>query len=94
MGALEPCGEAGHEIGIVLEVVASTQELANAICATARSTLLHYPYAGRKSTAGNLAFLYSPSDIPCGAVYRFSVYHLVEVDDPCELFQTEYRALK
>ena len=94
MGALEPIGKPGHEIGVVAEVVAETQELANAICATARSTLLHYPYAGRKSTAGNLAFPYSPSDIPCGPVYKFSVYHLVAVDDPCELFRTEYRKLQ
>lgn len=93
MGTLEPFGEPGHEIGVVAEVVAPTQELANAICATARSTMLHYPYAGRKSTAGNLAFLYSPSDIACGPVYKFTVYHLVEVDHPCELFRTEYRKL-
>jgi hypothetical protein len=93
MRSLEPIGRPGHEIGVVMEVVAETQELANAICATARSTMLHYPYAGRKSTAGNLAFLYSPSDIPCGPVYRFSIYHLVEVDDPCELFTTEYKRL-
>ena len=81
-------------IGVVAEVVAPTQELANAICATARSTMLHYPYAGRKSTAGNLAFLYSPSDIACGPVFKFTVYHLVEVEDPCELFRTEYRKLQ
>jgi hypothetical protein len=56
--------------------------------------MLHYPYPGRKSTAGNLAFLYSPSDIACGPVYKFSVYHLVEVDDPRELFTTEYRKLE
>jgi len=93
MGSLEPSGEPGHEIGVVAEVVAPTQELANAICATARSTMLHYPYPGRKSTAGNLAFLYSPSDISCGPVYKFTVYHLVDVDDPCELFRTEYREL-
>jgi hypothetical protein len=93
MGSLEPLGEPGHEIGVVMEVVAPTQELANAICATARSTMLHYPYAGRKSTAGNLAFLYSPSDIACGPVYKFSVYHLVEVEDPCELFRIDYRKL-
>lgn len=94
MGDLEPLGRPGHEIGVVVEVVASTQELASAICATARSTMLHYPYPGRKSTAGNLAFLYSPSDIACGPVYKFSVYHLVEVDDPRELFTTEYRKLE
>ena len=93
MGRLEPDGKPGHEIGVLMEVVASTQELANAVCATARSTMLHYPYAGRKSTAGNLAFPYSPSDIQCGPVYKFTVYHLVEVEDPCELFRTEYRKL-
>ncbi len=93
MGDLEPLGRPGHEIGVVAEVVASTQELANAICATARSTMLHYPHPGRKSTAGNLAFLYSPSDVACGPVYKFTVYHLVEVDDPRELFRTEYRKL-
>ncbi len=94
MGSLEPDGEPGHEIGVVIEVVASTQEMANAICATARSTMLHYPYPGRKSTAGNLAFLYAPSDIPFGPVYKFTVYHLVEVDDPCELFRTDYLTLQ
>jgi hypothetical protein len=93
MGSLEPRGEPAHEIGVVMEVVASTQELANTICAAVRSTMLHYPFAGRKSTAGNLAFLYAPSDIPCGPVYKFSVYHLVEVDDPCELFRTKYLKL-
>jgi hypothetical protein len=76
-----------------MEVVASTQEMADAICASLRSTLLHYPYEGRKSTAGNLAFPYSPSDISCGPVYRFTIYHLVEVDSPDELFRTEYRTL-
>jgi hypothetical protein len=94
MGPLEPCADVGHEVGVLMEVVATTQELANVICAQARSTLLHYPYPGRKSTAGNLAFPYSPSDIPCGPVYRFTVYHLVEVDSPGELFETEYRTLQ
>jgi hypothetical protein len=53
---------------------------------SARSTMLHYGYPGRKSTAGNLAFPYSPSDISAGAVYKFNVYHLLQVDDPKSLF--------
>lgn len=48
--------------------------------------MLHYGYEGRRATAGNLAFPYSPSDFHAGEVYVFSVYHLIEVDDPCELF--------
>ena len=90
MGPLEPETEVSHELGIVIEVVAVTQELANTICAAVRSTLMHFPYKGRKATAGNLAFLYSPSDIPFGPVYKFTIYHLDFVADPCELFSTKF----
>lgn len=90
MGDLEPVKEVrSHELGIVIEVVANTQELANAICSVARSVMLHYGYPGRIATAGNLAFLYSPSDLKAGEVYEFSVYHLMEIDDPCETFPME-----
>lgn len=86
MGLLEPHPEAAHELGLVIEAVAKTQEIADTICSFARSTMLHFGYPGRKSTAGNLAFPYSPSDVSAGAVYTFNVYHLLEVDDPKRLF--------
>jgi len=88
MGELEPMRQAQqpHEIGLVIEVVAKTQALADTICSFARSTLLHIGYPGRQSTAGNLAFPYSPSDISHGMVYEFSVYHLLAVDDPLTPF--------
>ncbi len=89
MGALEPTPVPGHELGLVIEAVAPTQEVADTICSFARSTLLHYGYPGRKSTAGNLAFPYSPSDVSAGAVYQFNVHHLMEVDDPKALFPIE-----
>ncbi len=79
----------GHEIGVLLEVIGKTQELANSICATARSTFLHFGHEKRKSTAGNLAFPFAPSDIEFGPVYEFSVYHLMEIDE--NPFQIEYR---
>ena len=91
MGALEPeRGACPHELGIVIEAVAETQELADTICGFARSTMLHCSYPGRIATAGNLAFPFSPSDFRGGAVYRFSVYHTVEVKDPLELFPIEF----
>ena len=87
MGALEPeRTRASHELGLVMEVIAPDQEEANTVCSFFRSTLLHYGYPGRISTAGNLALLYSPSDISCGQVYEFNIYHLMEVDDPKSLF--------
>lgn len=93
MGALEPCRDIPHEVGVLFEVLAEDQETANALCASLRSTLLHYGYAGRKSTAGNLAFPFAPSDIPFGPVYEFSVYHLMEVCSAEQFFPIEMRTL-
>ena len=92
MGALEPLrgNPPSHEFGIIIEAVAATQELANTICASARSTMLHYGYEGRRATAGNLAFPYSPSDFKAGEVYAFSIYHLLQVDDPAAPFPIEF----
>lgn len=81
MGESEPTQTAGHELGIVLDVVAPTQEVANSVCSLVRSTLLHYGYENRIATAGNLAFPFSPSDIQCGEVYEFSIYHLIADSD-------------
>jgi len=92
MGELEPMrnNPKSHEYGIIIDAVASTQDLANTICSTARSTMLHYGYQGRRATAGNLAFPYSPSDFKAGEVYAFSVYHLLKTADPLALFPIEY----
>jgi len=91
MGELEPTPTTVgcHELGIVIEATAPTQAEADTICAFARSTLLHYGYEGRRATAGNLAFPYSPSDFHAGAVYEFSVYHLLQVEDGTALFPVE-----
>lgn len=87
MGDLEPLkNSVSHEIGLVIEVVADTQEKANAVLAFARATLLHCHYEGRMTTAGNIAFPFAPSDVSAGAVYKFAVYHLIEVEDPQKLF--------
>ena len=67
MGEAEPVMTIrGHEVGVVIDAVGSTQELADAVCCFARSTLLHYGYAGRIATAGNLALPFSPFRYACG----------------------------
>jgi len=89
-----PSTAASHELGIVIEATAPTQREADTICAFARSTMLHYGYPGRRATAGNLAFPYSPSDLHAGAVYEFSVYHLLHAEShPDALFPVEYVTL-
>ena len=77
-------GGAESSLGIVIDVVGKTQEIADTVCALVRSRMLHCDYAGRKSTAGNLAFPFSPSDIHVGEVYEFSIFHLAEVDSLLE----------
>jgi hypothetical protein len=90
LGALEPERDRiPHEVGAMVETIGRTQEIADHVLSLARSSLLHCPFPGRKTTAGNLAFPASPSDTSAGAVYEFSVYHLMDVDDQCELFPME-----
>ncbi len=90
MGRLEPVREVrGHELGLVIEVVADDPETSAAVLALARSVALHVTYPGRKAIAGNLAFPFSPSDLQAGEVYEFNVHHLVTVTDPLELFPIE-----
>ena len=94
MGAAEPTPEiTGHEVGLLLDVVADTQEIADTICAYARASLQHYYYEGIRATGANIAFPVAPSDIPCGPVYEFTVHHLVEVGDPLEMFPVEMRTI-
>ncbi|MBR6646021.1 MAG: acyclic terpene utilization AtuA family protein [Clostridia bacterium] len=77
-------GGAESSLGIIMDIVGKTQEIADTVCALARSRMLHSDYEGRKTTAGNLAFPFSPSDIHVGPVYEFSVFHLIKVDSLLE----------
>ena len=82
-------GSLAHEIGIIGECIADTQETANAIMNMAHGAILHTEYEGRLNDGGNMAFPYSPHDIEMGPVYRFSMGHLVEPDDPLEMFDVD-----
>ena len=75
-------------LGVVLDAVGKTQAIADEIMALARARMLHFDYPGRKSTAGNLAFPYSPSDIHMGPVYTFCIYHIAQVNSLTETSQT------
>jgi hypothetical protein len=86
MGPLEPVRTPAHELGILIDAVGETPAIAETVCAMARALILHWGYAGRIATAGNMAFPFSPADVPAGEVYEFNIYHLMEVDDPVALF--------
>jgi len=83
LGSSEPMNPS-HEVGIVLEVVADDKNKAEAAAGLIRSTLLHMGWSSRKTTAGNLAFPFSPSDIYAGMAYEWSLWHLIELENPLE----------
>lgn len=91
MGRFEPHREAPcHEVALLCEVTAETQELADAICSTARIAALHAPYEGQMATAGNLALPLNPPEASLGPVCEFKVHHTMEINDPTEPFPIRY----
>jgi hypothetical protein len=82
-----------HEMCFVAEVIAATQDVANAVIGIVRLTLLHSDFPGRLCKEGNMAIPFSPSDIELGAAYEFNVYHILEADDPYHLFPVEYQMI-
>jgi hypothetical protein len=90
LGHREPqADQMPHEIGLMLDVVAESEQLAAAVLAKARYIAMHTEFEGRLCTAGNVAMPFSPSDISVGPAYRFSVWHAMELDNPLEIFPLE-----
>ena len=67
-----------HEAGLVIEFIAPDAQLARTAAGVFKQNLLHYGFAGRMSTAGNLAFAFTPSELDAGTAYRFVLYHVMQ----------------
>jgi hypothetical protein len=94
MGAIEPVKDsAAHELGLLVDVIGDTEEISQAVCAKIRYLLLHGDFEGRMCISGNMAIPFSPSDMPVGQVYEFSVWHVMECDHPLEAVRMEMEAL-
>ena len=81
------------EAFIMGECIAPTRERAAEVVRTTKQYLLHHGYPGRLSTAGNLAFPFTPPEVSLGPAYRFNVYHLMHVQDADGLFPLDIEAL-
>ncbi len=91
MAGREPVREIrGHELGFVLDVVGQSEEVAQAVVALTRTSMLHSDFPGRLCKEGNMAIPFSPSDLSAGEVFRFSMSHVVLPDDPYEMFPIEH----
>jgi hypothetical protein len=91
MGAMEPnASEMPHEVGIVVEATAATQELATKAAQLARQPFLHHGAPEWTSGTTSFACLHNPAHIDRGAVYRFNLNHVAVPRTKMEMFRTEF----
>jgi hypothetical protein len=92
MGPLEPKRNSApaYEVGVLITITAPTQELANKIATFVSHVSAHLPVPEYHGIISSIAYPFSPPEMPRGAVYRFSVNHVVAPDDPYEMFRTEF----
>ena len=89
LGHLEPVsGFEGHEVGLIIDVVASSQSMAADILPLVWHTGLHHPIPEQEGLISNFAFPFSPPGIDVGPVYQFCVNHVWQLNNPCEPFRT------
>ncbi len=95
MGSLEPLKTISNkEVALVTEVIADTQEIANAICGFLKHNMLFQSYPGQISTAGNLAHLNSVEVYPTEGSFEFTIDHLLPLEDPLDICKIEYKSYK
>lgn len=90
MGRLESETRIGHEVGLLFQVTAQTQELATALMKSVGHMAVHYPVPEWTGLITSIAFPYSPAEIARGPSYRFNLNHVVEPGSPLEMFSIEY----
>lgn len=87
MGDLEPVKEIkSHELGIIVEGVAPTAEMAEEITMTGTRQMFYAHLPEVKGTAGSAAFVIDEV-LRATPAYRWTLNHTVSVDDPMELFK-------
>jgi hypothetical protein len=89
MGPREPVKAfEGHEAFLVVDVTADDAD----VCETATS-VIWYAFMHAKSPGwrggGTVAWPFPQSIFKLGEIYKFNVHHVIEVDDPMEVFKVE-----
>lgn len=82
-----------RELFFLLTVNAPDQAMASSVCTLAWHTLIHFPPAGWKGSFVTAAWPFNPPVIDRGLVHRFNVYHVEQVDDPCEGLRFAYEEI-
>jgi len=85
-----------HELGILAQVLAPTQERAHDVAALLEARMIGFAYPGALTRTAHIAFPFAPLVTDGGGCYHFSIMHIVEVekhDDLLDLFPIEYRSI-
>jgi len=90
MGVTEPVQTSAHEVGLLFQVVAHTQDLSKSIAKTISHFALHFPVPEWTGLITTLAFPFSPPETSKGPLYRFNMNHVIIPNSPLELFPIEY----
>ena len=93
MGRLEPETRIGHEVGLLFQVTAQSQELATSLMKSVGHIAVHYPVPEWSGLITSIAYPYSPPEIARGPSYRFNLNHVVEPASPLEMFRIEYHTV-
>ena len=94
MGPLEPETGIGHEVGLLFQMTAPTQELATSLMKSVGHMAVHYPVPEWSGLITSIAFPYSPPEIARGPTYRFNLNHVVEPASPLEMFRIGYETVR
>ncbi len=89
MGELEPIKTVGHEVGIVIEIIASTETLARSLSSVAGHIAVHYPVPEWSGLITSLAYPNSPAEVYVGPKYEFKLNHIVYPDNYKDIFSTQ-----
>lgn len=89
MGPLEPEKDrVSHELCLIFESTAPSQDIAHALAGIVRHQALHLPIPEWSGLITGVACPYNA--LPRGAVYRFNMNQVVVPEDPYEMFPIRY----
>ena len=86
MGDLEPVKESrSHELGVVVQGVAPTKEMAEEVCMTGTRQMFYARMPEVMGSAGAVAFVLDEV-LPASPACTWTINHTMAVDDPMQLF--------
>ena len=88
LGDLETKRGTPVEVGVLCTITATSAELSSEIAKLVNPYVLHYPLT-REEELPTFAFPYSPAQSERGALYEFSLNHVMVLEDPMDAFRLE-----